>query len=299
MSDLKQLQRTLNYAKASTRQSADAILFGADTNAAGHSESYLGQQAILSQLRTPNFVRQADNESPTLPRNLRAGEGLFDAGDLKLGSNSVRGQIEEVRQEFLNIWNADQIPLCLGGDHLIKHAALEALQLTRRKSLVVYIDAHPDIVVSGEFNYATVIHQAFVREASLAESLFLVGIRQVNDAEADGIRHWNPNITHAHDFYVKPVREIYAPIALLKNRYDSVFLSVDLDGLDPACAPAVEAPYPSGLYLAHVIELIHLLSRDFKIIGLDISEIMPDLDPTRLTALTSARIIKEVYSCLV
>ena len=288
----------LSYAKAISAAQAQAVLFGADTNAAGHSESFLGKQALQSQLRTPDFVRASDNESPALPRNLREGDALFDAGNLTISSTSVRGQIESVCQEFLSIWKAGRVPICIGGDHLIKHAALEALQVSQPRSIVIYVDAHPDIVQSADFNYATVIHQAFLRDPDFVKALFLVGIRQVNATEAAGIRHWKPQIIQAQDFYSQSIREIYAPISLLKNRFDSVFLSIDLDGLDPACAPAVEAPYPSGLRLAHLIELIHLLARDFKINGADISEIMPDRDPTRLTALASARIIKEIYSCL-
>ena len=288
----------LSYATAKSVEQAQAVLFGADTSAAGHSESFLGKQAIQSQLRTPDFVRASDNESPSLPRNLREGDALYDAGNLTISSTSVRGQIESVRNEFLSIWKAGRVPICIGGDHLIKHAALEALQITQPKSLVIYVDAHPDIVQSADFNYCTVIHQAFSRNPDFVKAVFLVGIRQVNAAEAAGIRHWKPQIIQAQDFYSQNIREIYAPISSLKDRFDSVFLSCDLDGLDPACAPAVEAPYPSGPRLAHVIELIHLLARDFKINGVDISEIMPDRDPTRLTALACARIIKEVYSCL-
>ena len=288
----------LSYATAVSAEQARAVLFGADTNAAGHSQSFLGQQALESQLRTPDFVRASDNESPALPRNLRAGNALFDAGNLTISSANVRGQIESVRQEFLAIWKAGRVPICIGGDHLIKHAALEALQLSQPRSLVIYVDAHPDIVQSADFNYGTVIHQAFLRDPDFVKAVFLVGIRQVNQTEAAGIRYWKPQIIQAQDFYSQNIREIYAPISLLKDQFDSVFLSIDLDGLDPACAPAVEAPYPSGPRLAHLIELIHLVAQDFKINGVDISEIMPDRDPTRLTALACARIIKEIYSCL-
>ena len=286
------------YAKCKSMSEARAVLFGADTNAAGHSESHLGLQGLKSQIRTPQFVRLASNESPSLPRNLQIGEKLFDDGDLLIRGTSNREQIDEVKRKFQSIWRSGQVPICLGGDHLVKHAALEELQATFPQTLVLYIDAHPDLVLSDVYNYATVIHQALLRDPSWVESIFLTGMRQINESEARGLKHWKPHIIWAQDFHVRSIREILANFTRLNQRFSKIYISVDLDGLDPSCAPAVEAPSPGGPLLAHILELIHQLADAFEIVGLDISEFIPDLDTTRLTSLTSAQIVMEVYSCL-
>jgi len=285
------------YAQARDRRDCKVIVFGADTNAAGTSMSFLGAQGFKSQIRTPEFIRRAANEAPGLPRSLELGTALWDAGDIVVPSNNVREQIDAVKSQYLSIWREGQVPFCIGGDHLIKHGALEALQEFHSDSIVLYVDAHPDIVLSPAYDYSTVIHQALLRQPQFREALFLVGIRQVNEAEAEGIRHWKPQILWAQDFHVQTMNEIYAPIAALKSRYKKVFLSIDLDGLDPSCAPAVEAATPGGPQLGHMLELIHRMSKDFDLIGLDVSEFIPDLDANKLTALTCAQILMEAYSC--
>lgn len=293
------MESKLNYASCKTAPEASAVLFSADTTAAGHSESHLGAQRAQSRVRTPEFLKRAANESPALPRNLSSGATLFDDGSLAglTGLTAVQ-QIEAVQAKFLAVWSKKQIPFCIGGDHLIKHAALRALHESGQAPLVLYIDAHPDIAINETANYATVVHQAFVRDPALVERLFLVGLRQVNEAEREGLQEWRPNIIWAQDFYEMSLDEIYRPIGALKARFTSLYISIDLDGLDPSCAPAVEAPFPGGPHLPHLLGLIRRAAKDFDIVGFDLSEFMPDLDSTRITALTAATLLTEVVSCL-
>ncbi|CEG56101.1 Agmatinase (fragment) [Legionella fallonii LLAP-10] len=74
-----------------------------------------------------------------------------------------------------------------------------------------------------------------------------------------------------------------------------LYFSVDLDGLNPSCAPGVESPYPGGPDINQVIYLIHKLKEHFVYVGMDISELIPKLDPNHVTALSAARILKEFY----
>jgi agmatinase len=194
-----------DYAQSPSFNDARAILFSADTNAAGHSESHLGAQQFQSRVRSPDFIREASNQSPSLPKNFMRGSSLYDDGVLKISGRNAEEQVVEVKEKFLEIWKSGRVPICLGGDHLVKHAALRALQDARPETLIVYVDAHPDIVQSNDVNYATVIHHALVRRPQQLETVFLVGLRQINEAEAQGLKAWKPKIIWGQDFYTQQI----------------------------------------------------------------------------------------------
>ncbi len=77
-----------------------------------------------------------------------------------------------------------------------------------------------------------------------------------------------------------------------------LYFSIDLDGLHPSCAPAVESPYPGGPTIDQAILLVQLLRGHFNYIGMDITEFVPALDHQHITALSAARLLKEFYSAL-
>ena len=293
------LVKAFQHAKCTSRDQAAAILFGADTRAAGHSQSHLGSQGYTSQVRTPEFTRVAAREAPSLPKNLKPGLNLFDAGDLPIAQNSSAAQqVEQVRKVFTEIWREKKVPLCIGGDHLIKHAALQALQVEHPGAVVLYLDAHPDIVMKSALSYETVIHEALVRQPTDRDKIYLVGLRQVNGAEAEGLAKWQPQVIWAENFYTSSVQEIADQLLKGRERGTPLYVSVDLDGLDPASAPAVEAPCPGGPLLGHFLPLLRLLALNFRIIGADVSEFIPDLDPQRITAMSATTILTEISSCI-
>jgi agmatinase len=72
-----------------------------------------------------------------------------------------------------------------------------------------------------------------------------------------------------------------------------VFLSVDLDGLAPHEVPAVEAPFPGGPTFRELLVLLRALAQRYELVGMDITEFIPEFDPIKLTALVTARLVKE------
>lgn len=290
----------LNFAQALSLESAKAVLFGANTQGAGVSQSFVGQ-TLLPQfdglgLFSADAIRKADNESPGLPDNLRLGTDLFDIGNLDLNELTPAQSIEVVKQTYSDFFSQDKIVIGLGGDHLIKYAALSAVSDRYPGCGIVYVDAHPDTVHSEKIAYNSILSHTFGLPGLSPCNTTIVGLRQLDALEAKGLKTWNPHVVRSSNFPELGVSGVFQKIRSQLHACGSIYLSIDLDGIDPSSAPAVEAAYPGRPTLDDMIYLIRSISNHFRIIGMDISEHLPQLDTFKLTALTSARILKEVYS---
>jgi agmatinase len=294
--------KKLDYAAAPNVDSALAVVFGANSQGAGISESFVGQtikdKLIAPTLFSGDAIRVADNESPSLPDNFKLGSHLFDAGNLDLEGLTPAQQITKIKNQYLNLFAAKKFAIGLGGDHFIKFAALSAVSEAVPGTAVIYVDAHPDCVLSDSLAYNTILHHAFQLPGISPLQTSVVGLKQVNEAEAEGLRKWQPCLIRSTDFAALSMADVIEKLKHQLRGCQNVYLSVDLDGLDPSSAPAVEAAYPGRPSLHDLICIIHSFAEDFHFIGMDISEHLPQLDPFKITGLTAARLLKEAYSIL-
>lgn len=286
------MSRTLAAARARSEADARCVLFGADVQGAGFSQSQRGGSRTGVAPFAARAVRQADDESPSLPESLDEGEGLFDLGDLSLPAD-VPGQLKAVGDTVERLSRAGKRFVCLGGDHLVKYACLEGLARVLPRCGVVYLDAHPDNVPEDRLFYGSILHHAWKLRGLAPSRTSLLALRQVNLAEKRALTEQRPGIVWARDF-TAGVQAVAQQVLAQLSDVDCVFLSIDLDGLSPADAPAVEAPYPGGPGLLEVLEVFRLVAQRKRVVGMDVSEFLVDFDPARLTALTTARLVKEV-----
>jgi agmatinase len=173
--------------------------------------------------------------------------------------------------------------LALGGDHSVTAALVQAHAASGIRPAILHIDAHPDLY--DEFDGNRLSHAcpfARIMEAGLATRLVQVGIRTATahqrqqavrfGVETVEMRHWSPDRVFAFD--------------------GPVYVSLDLDGLDPACAPGVSHHEPGGLTTRDVIGLLQRLDGD--IVGADVVELNPQRDVHGMTAMVAARLVKEL-----
>ncbi|MBM7114467.1 arginase family protein [Archangium primigenium] len=283
----------LRFATCAEERQARSVLFGANTQGAGFSESARGQSDTPRAVFTADFVRAADNESPSLTEALADGRTLFDAGNLPLEGLPASVQVERTRERFLGAFRQGQRPICVGGDHLIKYAALSAVSAAFEDCGVVYFDAHPDCALDERLFYGSILHHAWRLPHIRPERTSLLALRQVNAAEREGLAHWKPGIIPALDFCVRGLPGVLDALQAQLGGARRLFLSIDLDGLSPHEVPAVEAPYPGGPSLRELLALMHALAGRYELVGMDITEFLPAFDPAKLTALTTARLVKE------
>lgn len=286
----------MDYASCKDQANASAVLFGVNTKTASHSESHLKHIKMDRQIFSGDFIRQADNVSPALPQNLLLGDKLYDAGNVSIESHTQIDEITLVKEQYINIFKSGQRPIAMGGDHILKYAAFSAASECFSDCGIVYIDAHPDCQVSEDINFYSILHHAFKLPHISKDNVNVVGLRQINQVEAEGMKHHQLVVTWATDFIEYSIDVIYQRLKKQFQHYKHVYFSIDLDGLNPASAPAVEQPYPGGPGIEQILVLLRKFSNDFKLIGLDVTEFVPEIDSACTTALTAAGLIKEFYS---
>jgi agmatinase len=216
-------------------------------------------------------------------RDLSAGGALVDMGDLALpDSLDAFPLIEAAIGELLA---AGGRPLALGGDHSVTFPIVRAVHHAMPSCTLLQIDAHPDLYDEYEGNpFSHACPFARIMEERLVVHLVQVGIRAMTahqraqadrfDVEVIDMRAW-----------ASGVRPTFS---------GPVYVSIDLDGLDPAFAPGVSHREPGGLSVRDVVGLLQSIPG--PLIGGDVVELNPSQDPLNLTAAVGAKLIKELAS---
>lgn len=213
--------------------------------------------------------------------------GAFeDAGDLALGSEpgEVRSRIEDA---IAGVLDRDACPIVLGGDHSITYPIVRAFRERVPRLTIVHLDAHADLY--DEFDgdrYSHACPFARIMEEGLAARLVQIGIRTLTG--------------HVREQAARFDVEIYEParwadaLTKLDRITGPVYLSLDLDVLDPAFAPGISHPEPGGLSTQDVLTIIRGLPG--AVVGADIVEYNPALDVRDLTARVAAKFVKELVA---
>ena len=234
----------------------------------------------------PPLVRQAlfsaaSNMWSELGVDLGAPGRLADAGDLVLpDSTDAIGLVEAAVRLLIQDGGA---PLAIGGDHAVTYPVVRAVTARHPGLTILHIDAHPDLY--DEFEGNRLSHAcpfARIMEEGLATRLVQVGIRAANGHQREQARRFGVEVVDMHAWAAGTRPALTGP----------VYVSIDLDGLDPAFAPGVSHREPGGLSVRDVIGLIHDLPAPPA--GADIVELNPGQDPLGLTAHVAAKLVKEI-----
>lgn len=206
---------------------------------------------------------------------------LVDAGDVSLPDlASVRTSIETGVAAVLS---AGGRPIVLGGDHSVTYPVLRAVRQRHPHLSVLHIDAHPDLYDEFEGDrYSHACPFARALEERLLDELVQVGIRTMNGGQRAQAERFGVEVIDMDAWVAGRRPSLACP----------VYLSIDLDGLDPAHVPGVSHPEPGGLTVREVLSLIHAL--EVPLVGADVVELNPELDPRGLTAIVAAKLVKEI-----
>lgn len=187
-------------------------------------------------------------------------------------------------------------PFFAGGDHAVTVPVVDALRALEKSVQVVQIDAHPDLY--QEFMGSSLSHActaARMLEMDHVERVVQIGIRSANPAQREQMNRFGARLRvfEAHELGLARSLLDYTGADL------PVYLSIDMDGFDPAFAPGVSHPVPGGLMPRQVLNLFH--RPDWELIGMDVVEVNPQRDFNNLTAILAARILHEgmAYICRV
>lgn len=206
---------------------------------------------------------------------------FVDLGDLDLGhGEAARLEIESRVSEMLE---RGARVLSIGGDHAVTAPLVAAHAKTYADLEILHFDAHPDLYDEYEGDrYANACPFARIMEAGHARRLVQVGIRTMNPHQRAQAERFGVEVVEMRDF--DPARRL---------RFDGpVYLSFDIDVLDPAFAPGVSHVEPGGMTTRDALRVIQSFAG--RLVGADIVEINPERDATGMTAMVGAKVLKEL-----
>ncbi|NOX44544.1 MAG: agmatinase family protein [Caldiserica bacterium] len=231
--------------------------------------------------QAPSAIRYASwslESFSAISRRDLSGVGLCDLGDLdtERSLGEILGTLEE---EISGLVRAGKRPVVLGGEHTVTLGCVRGAKAALGKLQLLVLDAHSDL--RDEYLGERISHATVARRAGEAvDGLLIVGARSFVGPEL------------SEPFFI-PLDEL--PRALDKGL--PVWLSLDLDVLDPSLCPGVTNPEPGGLSYHEVIGAFRAL-RDFEVVGLDLVELAPPFDPSGVSAITAAKLLIEAILAL-
>jgi len=212
---------------------------------------------------------------------------LADLGDCELPDGAPpREQLDAARAEIERWWRPGLIPFMLGGDHTATVPVIEVLAPHVPGLRVLQLDAHPDLreeFLGERYNYASAM--ARVMDVIPPERVYQVGIR--TGSREEYARH-RPRFFPAFEIHpVEAVRRVLPELSLYP-----LYVTIDVDVLDPSEAPGTGSPEPCGIRVAELIEIVRLLG-GCKVIGGDLVEVAHAWDPSGRTGIAAASVIRE------
>jgi len=208
--------------------------------------------------------------------------------------DTADGTLDEVITEIftaqLGLLEDDKFTVSLGGEHSLTPPLVSATAKKFKNLSVLQIDAHADLRDEYQGNPAS--HACAMRRVVEVCPAVQVGIRSLSVEEAQAIPHLRTSVYWAKDIARAPMKSWIARV--LADLSPNVYLTIDLDGFDPAFVPATGTPEPGGLDWMQVTSLIRAVADHKKIVGMDVVELLPQPGDHASDFLAA----KLVYKCL-
>ena len=223
--------------------------------------------------------------SPFLGRDLED-LALADLGDCELGDGTPREQLARAREEIRRFWRPGLLPVKLGGDHTATLPVIEELAPAIPDLRILQLDAHPDLreeFLGERYNYASAM--ARVMDVVAPERVYQVGMRT---GAREEFQRKAPHLFPAHRLH--PVEAVKRVLPELQAH--PLYVTIDVDVLDPSEAPGTGAPEPCGITAAELVEIVRLLA-PCRVVGTDLMEVAPAWDPSGRTGITASWILRE------
>lgn len=211
-----------------------------------------------------------------------------DIGDLEMPLGDLEGALDVIYKTTQKILKDKKTPLMIGGEHLVTYPVVKALMEKYKELHIIHLDAHTDLrdeFLGMKLSHATVLRRSY----DLGAKIYSFGIRSGDKHEFE----WAKEHIYLRKFDLETLDE---KIKLLKDK--PVYITIDLDVLDPGVFPGTGTPEPGGIEfkeLLHAIDLFHGLN---NIVGADIVELNPLLDSTGASTMAAIKALRELILLL-
>lgn len=212
---------------------------------------------------------------------------LVDRGDLVLGDVDSIADDAIIAAAIADTMAEGAVPLSLGGDHAVTFPLVGAVAAKHGAVTILHFDAHPDLYDDFEGNPRSHASPfARIMEAGHATRLVQIGIRTLTRHCQEQATRFGVEIISMENFHPNQVPVLDGPL----------YISIDLDGIDPSEAPGVSHPEPGGLTVREVLAI--LSKQNGAIVGADIVELNPKRDTGGVTAILAAKLVREVAALI-
>ena len=226
--------------------------------------------------------------SPYLDRELDDIK-YFDAGDIPLPFGNPQKSLDVIEEFVKKVLDADKFPLGMGGEHLVSWPVMRAVYKKYPNLAIIHMDAHTDLrenYEGEELSHSTPIRK--IAELIGPSNVYSFGIRSGMKEEFEWAKQ---NGMHISKFEVlEPLKEILPKLA---DR--PVYVTIDIDVLDPAHAPGTGTVDAGGITSKELLASIHAIARsEVNVVGADLVEVAPIYDVSEQTANTASKLIREM-----
>ncbi len=261
-------------------QDADLVLFGApfDGTTSFRPGTRFGPAAMRAEFEG------LETYSPYLDMDL-TDFSLHDGGDLELPFGSKERALDLIYNKSKSILNDGKIPVMVGGEHLVSYGTIKAASEKYENMVLLHFDAHADLrqsYMEESFSHATVIRR--VHDVIGDGRIFQFGIRSGERSEFE--------FADEHTCLEKFSASTLAQVAeTLKDT--PVYVTIDLDILDPSIFPGTGTPEPGGITFKEMMQITEQLSR-LNIIGADVVELSPHYDQSGASTAAACKVLREL-----
>lgn len=224
-----------------------------------------------------------EDYSPVYDRHLDD-VNFYDAGELEFPLGNTQKSMDLIEKNARKIFADNKKYLGIGGEHLVTYPAVKACYEKYKDLAVIHFDAHTDLredYLGEKLSHASVMRR--IGETIGFENIKQIGIRSGLKEEFDLMKQFNTLVTMSSD------------LDAIKNK--KIFLTIDVDVLDPAYMPGTGTPEPDGLTYRELALWIQYL-KDFDIVGADIVELAPDYDKSEVSTAVVTKIVRDVLMIL-
>lgn len=261
-------------------EESSIVIFGAPFDS---TTSYRpGTRFASSAIRNESFG--IETYSPYLDRDL-TDRKIFDAGDLELTFGNPERALQDIEDFTAKVLNDKKVPLMIGGEHLVTLGSVRATVKEYPDLHIIHFDAHTDLrddYLGEKLSHASVIrrcheligdkkiYQFGIRSGEREEFLWAKNHVSLNKFNFDGLEH------AVHDLKDKPV-----------------YLTIDLDVLDPSVFPGTGTPEAGGVTFLELLEAIKKVSK-LNIVALDMNELSPIYDQSGASTALACKLLREL-----
>jgi agmatinase len=267
---------TLAVPSSSVRTAAAIVGAPFDLTASFRRGSREGPSAIR------RLSESLETYSPVLERDLED-LVIVDLGDAVPATAPVGQALDAIERAMGNALSIAQVAVLLGGEHTVTLAGYRAVRRVYPDAVLVQVDAHADL--RAEWEGEAITHASWLNQVGVEfgfESIFQFGIRSLAREEAAVRRRlgWHSS-------------ELLMPTEIADRLCGQpVYLTIDIDVLDPGAAPGTGSPEPGGASFRELADFFYALA-PCNVVAFDIVEVAPNLDPSEVTAAAAAKLVRE------